>query len=135
MRVLGVDYGSRRTGLALSDPLGITCSPLVVLSVPDTGELVARIAEIAQQYGADEIVVGMPRPLAGGSNPQSDKTSAFKRQLAASVRMPVRTSDERFTSKLAAGGTSSRATPRDAVAACYMLQSYLDSQANSREDA
>jgi putative Holliday junction resolvase len=134
MRVLGVDYGSRRTGLALSDPLGVTCGPLGVLAEVDGERLVAKIAETARQYGVEEIVVGMPRPLSGGSNRQSDETSGFKERLAAAVTVPVRMWDERFTSKLAAQGRGARRTPRDAVAACYMLQGFLDSRANDTED-
>ena len=83
-----------------------------------------RIVAIADEHGAGEIVVGLPRPLAGGTNEQMEAVVAFKEQLATMTATPVLTWDERFTSKLAESGAK-KSGERDSVAACYMLQDYL----------
>ena len=125
MRVLGIDPGTSRTGVALSDPLGVTCTPLPVIRERDQEKLLLRIVAVADEQGAEEIVVGLPRPLGGGSNQQLEVVTAFTERLAASTAMPVVTWDERFTSKLAERG-GKRTGDHDSVAACYMLQDYLD---------
>ena len=125
MRVLGIDPGTSRTGVALSDPLGVTCTPLPVIRERDQEKLLLRVVAIADEQGAEEIVVGLPRPLGGGSNQQLEAVTAFTQRLAASTAMPVVTWDERFTSKLAERGGKTTGD-HDSVAACYMLQNYLD---------
>ena len=125
MRVLGIDLGTTRTGVALSDPLGITCSPLPVIRERDEKKVLLRVVALAVELGADEIVVGFPRPLGGGSNRQLETVLAFKERLAAATSTPVSTWDERFTSKLADRG-GKRTGEQDSVAACYMLQDFLD---------
>ena len=122
---MGIDLGKSRTGIALSDPLGITCSPLPVVRERDEGQVLLRVVAIAEEHGADEIVVGLPRPLGGGSNEQLQSVVAFKERLAATTAKTVVTWDERFTSKLADRG-GKRTGEQDSVAACYMLQDYLD---------
>jgi putative Holliday junction resolvase len=131
MRCLGVDLGDARTGLALSDPLGVVCSPLKVIEERDRDRLILRIVEAARECGAGKIVVGLPRPLGGGTNPQAGKVLEFVAELADSSAMEIDTWDERFTSRMAeAHGVPGRS--KDAVAACYMLQNYLDARANMR---
>jgi putative Holliday junction resolvase len=130
MRILGVDLGRRRTGLALSDPLELTCSPLAVVEEREQERLLLRIVQVMREHDVGEIVVGLPRPLAGGTNRQVESVVAFVESLAARADKPVNTWDERFTSKLAARGRPRRLAD-DAVAACYMLQSYLDSRAEA----
>jgi putative holliday junction resolvase len=125
VRVLGIDLGTSRTGIALSDPLGITCAPLPVVRERDEDKLLLTVVAIADEHAADEIVVGIPRPLGGGSNEQLQAVLAFKERLAAATARKVVTWDERFTSKLAERGPK-RAGDHDSVAACYMLQDYLD---------
>ena len=122
---MGIDLGKSRTGIALSDPLGITCRPLPVVRERDEGQVLLRVVAIAEEHGADEIVVGLPRPLGGGSNEQLQSVVAFKERLAAATAKTVVTWDERFTSKLADRG-GKRTGEQDSVAACYMLQDYLD---------
>ena len=133
MRILGVDFGGSRTGLALSDPLGITCRPLATIEEKDEDRLVDKIVATAREEGVRQIVVGLPRPLKGGTNRQSEAATAFKDRLERKSTIPVLMWDERFTSKLAAEGRAGRV--QDAVAACYMLQNYLDSRANVTEDS
>jgi putative Holliday junction resolvase len=134
VRVLGIDLGGSRTGLALSDPLGLTCSPLDVVAERDEERLLLRIVAEVKEQDVGEIVVGLPRPLAGGTNRQVESAFAFAKRLERQSGVPVVTWDERFTSKLAERGRS-RVKAQDAVAACYMLQSYLDSRTNTRGDA
>lgn len=125
VRYLGVDFGSARTGLSLSDSTGLICRPLTVVGERDIEALIDRILEYACAEEAGEIVVGLPRPLSGGTNAQLKAADAFARRLRERASMTVTTWDERFTSKLAESGRSGRA-PADAVAACYVLQNYLD---------
>lgn len=139
-RILAVDHGRARTGLALSDPLGITCRPLEVLHERDPDRLVELVIEIAEREAVEEVVVGIPRPLSGGDNEQSRSAAAFAEALSAGARVPVRLWDERFTTKLArqgrreagSGRAKGRGEPVDAVAACHLLQNYLDSRSGDR---
>lgn len=126
MRTLGIDLGLSRTGLALSDPLGLTCSPFGIVAERDQGRLIARIAALTEEEEVGEIVIGLPRPLAGGTNRQVESVLLFVERLKHAVGVPVVTWDERYTSKLARSGRP-LSKARDDVAACYMLQSYLES--------
>lgn len=130
MRALGIDYGRTRTGLALSDPLGVSCSPFDVVTERDEERLALRIASVAMEKEVGEIIVGLPRPLGGGTNQQMRDVLSFAARLESVTTVPVRVWDERFTSKLAQRGRYGRAN--DAVAACYMLQNYLDSRIGDR---
>lgn len=125
MRFMGVDVGAARTGLALSDPHGITCRPLEVLRLRDRADLATAIASVAEREEARVIVVGLPRSLSGTRNAQQEEIESFVALLARHVPIPVVTWDERFTSKLARGSRP-RGQAEDAVAACHMLQGYLD---------
>jgi putative Holliday junction resolvase len=129
MRTLGVDLGRSRTGLALSDPLGITCRPFGIVAEPDEDRLIEEIAKVAREGEVGEVVVGLPRPLSGGTNRQMESVMSFAERLSRAVMVPVVLWDERFTSKLAEAGRP-RGKAHDAVAACYMLQSHLDSRGN-----
>ena len=132
MRTLAVDMGDRRTGVALSDPFGITCSPLEVIEESNQERLVQRIIYLTTIYGTEELVVGLPRPLSGGTNRQVEKVLAFVAILKAESQLDVKTWDERFTSKLAEQ-TGQKTGPRDSVAACYLLQNYLDALVNAKK--
>ena len=97
----------------------------------DRDRLLLRIVEAAKENDAGKIVVGLPRSLRGGANAQADKVLEFVGALADAAGIAVYTWDERFTSRMAeAHGTRGKA--HDAVAACYMLQNYLDARANMR---
>ena len=133
LRLLGVDYGGSRTGLALSDPFGVTCRPIAVLAEKDSERVIKALVSTVEEYEAEGIVVGLPRPLSGGTNQQLQDVLAFVERLERDSPVPVSTWDERFTTSLAEKGKVGP-EPRDAVAACYMLQSYLDKlSAQSRE--
>jgi putative Holliday junction resolvase len=120
-----VDFGGSRTGLALSDPVGLICRPLEVVTERDQEVLIKGILERSRTEGVTLIVVGLPRPLGGGTNSQMERVLDFVRRLEHEADVPVDTWDERFTSRLAEQGHASREA-RDAVAACYLLQNYLD---------
>jgi putative Holliday junction resolvase len=129
VRLLGVDYGKTRTGLALSDPVGVTCRPIGVLIEREVGKLVQTILAATREHDAQGIVVGLPRPLSGGTNDQMQDVLSFVSRLRVDSPVPVETWDERFTTSLAEEGRKGRGQ-RDAVAACYMLQNYLDRLTN-----
>ena len=125
MRYLGVDFGATRTGLSLSDASGLICRPLTVVVERDVDALIDLVLDYADREEVGEIVVGLPRPLSGGTNAQLEAADDFAKRLRERASMTVATWDERFTSKLAERGRSATA-PADAVAACYVLQNYLD---------
>ena len=133
-RTLGIDYGRRRVGLALSDGLGLAAHPFEVL---ETGpDLTARLAELALENDVNRIVVGLPVSLDGSEGPSAGAARRFAERLAESMETPVALYDERFTSRIAeealleAGvSRAGRRTRVDKVAAAIMLQGYLDHQA------
>ncbi len=131
MRLLGVDVGRVRTGLALSDPHGVSCSPLPAIEERDPERTIAKLASVVAEGHVGLVVVGLPRPLGGGTNEQTELVLSFVDRLRAAVTVPVVTWDERYTSKLAESQWA-RKSPRrrgvspDSVAACYILQNYLD---------
>ncbi|MBN2113822.1 MAG: Holliday junction resolvase RuvX [Acidimicrobiia bacterium] len=131
-RVLALDPGTRRVGLAVSDPLGITAQPHGVLDATDP-ELLARIGRLAADLGVERIVVGLPVSLSGSEGPAAAAARRFAAEVAAATGLPVELRDERFTSVTAervlveAGLTGRRRRAvRDGVAAAVLLQSYLD---------
>jgi putative holliday junction resolvase len=125
VKVLALDYGAARTGVAVSDATGTIARPLGVVERA-AGELgLAEVRAMAQRYAVERIVVGMPLTLRGERGTQAAATEAFVEALRAAVDVPVETYDERFTTALAArsGGSSDE----DARAAAYLLESYLRS--------
>ncbi len=123
MKVLAVDFGAARTGVAVSDPTGTLARPLTVVErAADRGldELVALV----RSEEAERVVVGMPLTLRGKAGEQARETDAFVRRLRAAIDVPVETFDERFTTALAGRTTDGRA-PEDARAAAHLLSSYL----------
>jgi len=133
-RALGVDLGTRRIGLAVSDPTGTIASPHSVLDRSgDIADDHGRIAEVAAEVGAEVVVVGLPRSLSGGDGPAARAVREEVAVLAAVVGLPVRTADERFTTvsaqqALVAAGVrrAARKAVVDKVAAAVMLQAWLD---------
>lgn len=124
MKVLGLDYGRARTGVAVTDATGTIARPLAVVERAATPEGLERIAEIARQEGAERIVVGLPLTLRGERGEQARETEAFVYALRATVEIPVETYDERFTTALAAADRRPSA-PEDARAAAHLLDGYL----------
>jgi putative Holliday junction resolvase len=135
MRVLGLDVGDRRIGVALSDETGLLASPLPTLERVGPRKDPKAIAALARAHGVAEIVVGLPRNLDGTIGPQAQKVQAFAEAVAAAAGLPVRFQDERLTTVEAEQILSERNVPWqrrkdlvDQVAAVLILQEYLDHQ-------
>ncbi len=123
VRVLALDFGSARTGVAVSDETGTLASPLDVVEGAATDAGLARIADLVTSHGAELVVVGLPLTLRGEHGRQAQETKAFVDALRDRVEVPVETFDERFTTTLAQQ-TGGRAA-EDAVAAAHLLQDWL----------
>ena len=124
MRVLALDFGSARTGVAVSDETGTLARPLGVVERAASEAGLARLAELVATEGAELVVVGLPLTLRGERGAQAEETEAFVQALRAQLEIPVETYDERFTTTLARQ-TAGRA-PEDAVAAAHLLQGWLE---------
>ena len=124
MKVLALDYGAARTGVAVSDATGTLARPLTVVERAASEAGLRELVELVAAEGAELIVVGLPLTLRGEQGAQADETALFVDALRAVVDVPVESFDERFTTTLAASGPSSRA-PEDARAAAHLLESYL----------
>ena len=124
MKVLALDYGSARTGVAVSDPTGMIARPIgVVKAVTEKKGFDDLLAVIREEH-PDRVVVGLPLTLKGEHGAQAAETSAFVESLRAAVDVPVELFDERFTSVLAGGD--------DARAAAHLLSTYLEWQSARR---
>jgi putative holliday junction resolvase len=134
-RILAVDYGEKRIGLAVSDELGITASPLMTLVRRSDDETVRQIAQLASKLRVTQIVVGLPRRTDAQEGEMERKVKAFAEKLRQAVSVPVVLFDERFTTRIAEQvlleadlSRRKRKQVRDRLAAVILLQSYLDSQ-------
>ena len=132
MKVVALDYGSARTGVAVSDPTGTIARPIGVVERAASQDGLARLARIVREEGAERVVVGLPLTLRGGHGAQARETDAFVEALSAAVDVPVESYDERFTTGLAASVGSDEA-PEDARAAAHLLSSYLAWSSAGRE--
>jgi putative Holliday junction resolvase len=130
VKVLALDYGAARTGVAISDETGTIVRPLEIVERARTRDGLARIRTIANEHRAGLVIVGLPLTLRGESGPQARETEEFVRALRQVLEVPVDTYDERFTTALAERGPGS--APQDARAAAYLLQSYLTWKSASR---
>ena len=124
-RVVGLDYGERRCGCAVSDPSGTLATPLGVIDDPGSEQGLRRLAELVAEQEADAVVVGLPVTLAGEEGAQAAETKAFVRRLRDVVDVPVETYDERFTTKLAKQGPVPGRAPEHSRAAAHLLTDYL----------
>jgi putative transcription antitermination factor YqgF len=125
--VLALDYGSARTGVAVSDPTGVIARPLDVVERAASPAGLDRVAALVDEHGSERVVVGLPLTLAGERGAQAAESEAFVAQLEARLAIPVETYDERFTTTLAQRTPSD--APEDALAAAHLLQGWLDRQA------
>ena len=137
MRVMALDVGDRRIGVALSDPLGMLASPLTTIerATPDTESAIDAILALAEQHEAAEILVGIPYLMSGRIGAQARITLDFAATLAERTHIPVTHTDERLSSVQAdrmlaqSGGAAPRDRGRtDAAAAAVILQAYLDAR-------
>jgi putative Holliday junction resolvase len=122
LRVLALDYGAARCGCAISDPTETLVRPLDALEPPDP----EGVAKLVAAEEVDEVVVGLPTTLAGQEGEQAELSKAFAEELAELLDVPVRTYDERLTTRMAerSAREGARAHP-DSLAAAHLLESYL----------
>jgi putative Holliday junction resolvase len=130
VRVLALDYGPARTGVAVSDPTGTLARPLGVVRRGASSEGLTELARLVKENGVDRVVVGMPLTLRGERGEQARETESFVDALAARIDVPVVTFDERFTTDLAE--RSPARSDEDARAAAHLLSSYLEWTSNTR---
>jgi putative Holliday junction resolvase len=118
MKVLALDYGSARTGIAVSDPSGTLARPLGIAARVGTPAGFDGLLATIRAEEPERVVVGLPLTLRGARGAQAQETLRFVSALRGAISVPVETYDERFTSALAGGD--------DAKAAAYLLSSYLE---------
>ena len=124
MKVLALDYGAARTGVAVSDATGLLARPVTVVERAASPTGLTRLRDLVEEHEAELVVVGLPLTLRGEHGRQAGETEAFVSSLRAVLDVPVETWDERFTTALANQGGSG-SVPEDARAAAHLLQSYL----------
>ncbi len=136
-RIMGLDVGGKRTGVAISDELGITANPICYVSRGDNDRDDFRT--IILRYGVTRLVAGLPSSLSGKEGPQAAEVRLYAESLADDLDLPLNYWDERLTSAMAeralvdsGAKKSKRKEQIDAVAAAIMLQNYLDAQANRK---
>ena len=137
MRILGLDYGSKTVGVAVSDPLGLTAQSVETIWRKQENKLrqtLARIEELAAEYQAEKIVLGLPKNMNNTIGERAEKTLEFREMLERRTGLPVVMWDERLTT-VEAERTLMEARVRrenrkqylDQLAAVFILQGYLDS--------
>lgn len=131
-RIVGLDYGERRIGVAASDPLGLTAQPVTVIDLR-AAALADALPPLLEELAAERIVVGLPISLSGGEGPSAAAARRFADEVRDISGLPVELFDERFSSVTAdrvlvdAGvRRERRKAVRDKLAAAVMLQAYLD---------
>jgi putative Holliday junction resolvase len=136
-RVLGLDVGSRRIGLAVSDPLGITAQGLETLQRKNKRHDFAHLERVIHDYQVKEIVVGLPLRMSGAEGTQSEKMRTFAEDLQKRFRLPVHLWDERLTSAEANRllrdtelSIEKRGKAVDRMAAVLILQAWMESRSS-----
>jgi putative holliday junction resolvase len=136
MRILGIDHGTKRIGIAVSDELGMLAHPLEFIPAEPLSKFLERLKAIISEKEISLIIVGMPRNMDGSYGPAAEKVREFIGHLKESIVLPIKTWDERLTSaqanRLLIQADVRRADRKeivDKMAAAILLQSYLDSTA------
>jgi putative Holliday junction resolvase len=137
-RILGVDYGTRRVGIAISDPMAMLATPLCVETVQSVEAAIAAVCRIARDRAVVKIVVGIPINMNGTNGPMALEAGAFVELLRTASGLPVDTTDERLSTSLvermllqADVTRERRKEVRDKLAAQVILQGYLDALAEA----
>jgi len=133
-RILGIDFGERRIGLALSDPLGIIAQPFLTFDTQKNGDIFKKIEELIEEKGIEEIVLGMPRNMDGTIGEKGKVVQEFSQMLSTRVEIPIIFRDERLSSVeslrvLRDAGAKLHKYKKsvDKLSAALILQGYLDS--------
>ncbi|MBM4447220.1 MAG: Holliday junction resolvase RuvX [Chloroflexi bacterium] len=134
MRILGLDVGDRRIGVAISDPGEILASPLVTITREDEQNAIDAIIQLVDQHDVKRIVVGLPYSLDGSIGEQASKVMDFVEELSKGTSAKIEIWDERLSTvaverllREAGNKRAGRKASRDAAAAAFILQGYLDS--------
>ncbi len=132
MRILSIDYGERRTGLAITDELGLTAQGLDTIIAGSEDEILKRVVEIVNKYGVGKIILGLPLNMNGSESEKSRKVRAFGETLAGETSLPVIYWDERMTTMQAKRVMAELETKTfgnkhivDRISATLMLQEYM----------
>ncbi len=133
MRILAIDYGDVRIGIALSDPLGITAQPFLTLE--KNSNVFNKIAKIVQRYSVEKIIAGLPINMNGSYGDSAKKVLSFIEELKKFVKIEIETIDERLTTQQAEKTLLESNTSRekrkkniDKITAAIILQTYLESK-------
>ena len=140
MRIMGIDLGDKRIGIAISDPLGWTAQGVEVIRRDgNQGRDMSRIKELAASYDVERVVVGLPRNMNGTLGERGEKSKAFAEKIGSLLSLPVDLWDERLSTvaaeKALLEADTSRAKRKkviDKVAAAIILQGYLDAAGNKK---
>ena len=135
MRILALDHGTVRVGVAVSDELGMIARPLEFIPAEPWADFLSRFEKLLAELQPEQLIVGLPRNMDGSIGPAAEKVKEFITRLRETVTVPIRTWDERLTSVQAqrmlreAGHKAKNQKGKvDQTAAAIILQSYLDSQ-------
>lgn len=133
MRILGLDLGRKRIGVAISDPLGAFARELCTLERTSKGKVFSALKELVREWQVGLVVAGLPRKLSGEKGDEARWAESFARELEEALAVPVAVWDERLSTvqaarELKAGGRRTARQDLDARAAAVMLQSYLDAK-------
>ena len=143
MRVIGLDLGKRRVGVAVSDPSGTIATPHSYIEIPKTSTQVEvlrqKLPTLVHDLGAQALVLGLPLSLSGNLGPAAQQAKAIQQKLSEILEIPIMTHDERHTTTIASQALKEttlsgkkRRLRIDKVAAAVMLQSWLDLRASQR---
>ena len=132
MKIMAIDYGDARTGVAVSDPTATLCGYTTVIHARSSEDIIAALRELIATHGVTELVLGHPINMDGTRGPRAEKAQQFREALSAATALPVTLWDERRTTIdahniLAANGRNARKRKErvDAVAASLILEGYL----------
>ncbi|MBN1550906.1 Holliday junction resolvase RuvX [bacterium] len=136
-RFLGLDYGTIRIGLAISDQLGLTAQPLGYINAIDKENTISKIRDLIEAWNVSTIVVGLPLNMNGSEGPAAEKVRKFGNHLASELGIPLVYMDERLTSKQAERilidadiRRIKRRGKKDSISAALVLQTFLDANKN-----
>ncbi len=127
MKYLGVDYGTKRTGLAISDVSGRVAVLKETIEVESQDEVIARMKEIVEEDDVETVVIGLPINMEGEQTEMTERVERFVEKLRNHIDIPVQTTDERLTTEMAKKLLRGlKKKERDQVAAQILLQNFLD---------
>ena len=138
-RLLGIDYGSVRVGIAISDPLKIIAKPYKTLTYKNGDDLIIQIVEIVNEKDIDSIIIGLPVTLKNKISKQTEQVLSFIDKLKLKVEIPVISYDERFSSQIAQQALITQGVKTghnkgaiDQTAAAFFLQNYIDENCDKK---